>query len=42
MSAKVGKKTNLSTILRLNQHTTIKYCNEAVLLGDGGGMAAFW
>jgi hypothetical protein len=40
MSAK-----NLLRVLffRLNQHTTIKYCNAAVLLlGDCDGAAAFW
>ena len=38
----LAKKLLWVHFFRLNQHTTIKYCNAAVLLGDGGGAVAFW
>jgi hypothetical protein len=41
MLANVSKTTTRVLFFRLNQHTTIKYCDAAVLLGDGGGAAAF-
>jgi hypothetical protein len=38
----LAKKLLWVHIFRLNQHTTIKYCNAAILLGDGGGAVAIW
>ncbi len=37
----LAKKLLWVLFFRLNQHTTIKYCDVAVLLGDDGGAAAF-